>query len=255
MHDPVHPLSNRAFNRKVLPSLKACKSIAILIWLCPCFQIYLLCILSSFSASTASLSERLLISSIISWVTSACRWLCTHMLSIPICCSSFASASLCATHIVVSGAVICLRNLLWKLWRVSGFGFFCGFPSAFVHFFWLFCPSADRLVRSESQLVPRLSGRLPCDSGFKLLFWPSLPASCCSGGKVFLSLSSCGFSDLFPFRCQEHFSGMHSLLFWSFQYDLQSELITSLLRVNNNCGTFVFSGIECSIVVYASIAA
>jgi len=149
----------------------------------------------------------------VSWVTSACRWLCTHVLSIPIHCSSLASVSLCATHIAVPGAVFCLWNLLWKLWWVSGFGFFCGFPSALVYFFWLFCSSADRLVRSESWLIPRLSGRSPGDSGFELLFRPSLSASCCSGGQVLVSLSSRGFSDFFPLRCQKHFSSMHSLLF------------------------------------------
>ena len=134
-------------------------------------RIYLLGNLSSSSASTASSSESIFNSSTVSWVTSGRRWPCAHVLSIPIRCSSDASMSRCATHSADSGRNILPPNLLWKLCRLSRFDLSLGFSPALVRSArWLFCLLANRLVWSESRLVPRLSGRSPSDSELVFLF-------------------------------------------------------------------------------------
>ena len=165
------------------------------IWSFPTLRINLLVFLSSFNASIMSSSERPLIALMVSSVTSACHLGCAQRPSIPFRCSSFASVSLCATHIAVPGVVIFLWNLLWKLWRISGTGFDGSFPSANIRFFWLFCLLVSQLVRYKSRLVPRLSGRCSNDSELGSLFRCWLPVLGSSGGEAVLSFSPHSFSD------------------------------------------------------------
>jgi hypothetical protein len=125
----------------------------------------------------------------VSSVTSACHLGCVQRPSIPFHCSSFASTSLCATHIAVPGVVIFPQNLLCKLWCISGAGFGGSFPSANVHPFWLFCLLVSRLVYSESRLIQHSSGQWSNDLELGSLFQCWLPALGSFGEGVLLTSS------------------------------------------------------------------
>src|SRR5271154_160757 len=77
---------------------------------------------SSNSALTASSSERLLISWMVSSVTSGRRWVWTHRLRMPMVRSGVSSYNLRATHAALFGFGRRPGNLCCRLWRISGFG-------------------------------------------------------------------------------------------------------------------------------------
>ena len=176
-------------------SSKVCSWTERFICMLPCRLMNCLGRLNSFNAVSVFSLERLLISSIVSSVASACLLVLTQSRRIPICCSGFSSASHCATHLAVPGGVLWPLFLLWKLCHTSGF-FSGSFFEPLGHWFWFFWLLIDWLPCSTHWAVSQSSGQY----------------SLCTEGRALLQLSSpvSGSSGEFSFT--------HSSSFWSWYY-------------------------------------
>ena len=189
MHDPVLPLSNKALLEMIHPSSRVCSWTERFICMLPCCCINCFGHFNLFNAVSASLSERLSITLIVSLVASTCLLVFTQSQRIPIRCSGFSSASHCVTHLAVPGGAFWPPFLRWKLCHTSVF-FSGSFLEPLVHWFWFFWLLIDWLPCSTCWAIPQLSGRiLSCTEGRALLQLSS-PTSGSSGDTLF----TCSFS-------------------------------------------------------------